>query len=177
VPSYDELHSAIIAQIRASFQHSLKKIQHCLDQLSDEQLWWRPREEMNSIANLLLHLSGNLGQWIISGVGAKQDVRNRPAEFADRSRRPKAQITSIFRETLAAVDSTIASLKPDELLAPRRIQGYDQTPLSAMLHAMSHFQGHTQEIIHMTRVQLGVQYRFEFVPSSPDQLSVHGPAL
>jgi hypothetical protein len=58
------------------------KIEHCVAQLDDEQIWWRPRPEispqMNSIANLMLHLSGNMRQWIIAGVGGSKDIRNRP---------------------------------------------------------------------------------------------------
>ncbi|MGD1275721.1 MAG: hypothetical protein ABR964_00685 [Tepidisphaeraceae bacterium] len=36
---------------------------------------------------------------------------------------------------------------------------------------MSHFNGHTQEIIHLTRVQLGDRYKFDFIPRGPQQES------
>ena len=167
----------VVAEVRRNFKQSMAKIEHCLAQLSDEQLWWRPREEMNSIANLLLHLSGNLRQWLLAGVGGKPDLRNRPAEFADRSRRPKEQVAKILRGTLADVDALLARLTPGELLEKRRIQGYDETVLGALLHTVTHFQGHVQEIIHMVREQLGNSYRMEFVPQNEEQLSATGPAL
>jgi uncharacterized damage-inducible protein DinB len=168
---------AVIAEVRRNFRQSMAKMEHCLTQLSDEQLWWRPREEMNSIANLLLHLAGNLRQWLLAGVGGKPDVRNRPAEFTDRSRRSKQQVANILRETLAEVDALLERLTPQQLLEKRRIQGYDETVLGALLHTVTHFQGHVQEIIHMTRAQLGDTYRVEFVPQNEEQRSAKGPAL
>lgn len=172
-----DIADAVIAEVRRNFKQSMSRIEHCVDQLTDHQLWWRPREDMNSIANLMLHLSGNVRQWIVSGIGGKPDVRNRPAEFGDRSLRSKQQVLKILRDTLADVDSTLAKLGPDDLLKPRHIQGHDETVLSAMLHTVTHFQGHTQEIIHMTREQLGEKYRFEFVPKTAEQISLNGPAL
>lgn len=172
-----DLPSSITGEVRRNFAQSFKRIEHCIHQLNDDQLWRRPREDLNSIANLLLHLSGNVRQWIISGVGAKPDVRNRPAEFADRSRRPKGQILKILRDTLDEVDALLAHLPPERLMEHRRIQGHDETVLGALLHTVTHFQGHTQEIIHMTRVQLGENYSFAFVPQGPEQTSAKGPAL
>jgi hypothetical protein len=171
------LASAAVEELRRAFRAGGAKIEHCLAQLDDEQIWWRPRDEMNSIANLMLHLSGNLGQWVISAVGGRPDVRNRPAEFADRSRRCKDEITSVLKATLAQVDEVLSRMRPDELLQPRKVQGFDETAFSAALHAAVHFQGHVQEIIHMTRAQLGDSYRFEFVPKTEAQLSAKGPVL
>ncbi|HSL54105.1 MAG TPA: DUF1572 family protein, partial [Pyrinomonadaceae bacterium] len=59
----------------------LPKIERCLENLSDEQIWWRANEESNSIGNLILHLCGNARQWIVCGVGSAPDARNRDAEF------------------------------------------------------------------------------------------------
>src|SRR4029450_1506676 len=67
---------ALVSGARHQLDEGLAKIEHCVAQLSDEQLWWRPRPDMNSIANLMLHLAGNLRQWIISGIGGAPDVRD-----------------------------------------------------------------------------------------------------
>src|SRR2546421_6370678 len=159
---------AFVTAARDCLSEGLRKINHCLSQLTDDQLWWRPREgqpgEMNSIANLMLHLSGNLGQWIISGIGGAKDIRNRPAEFADRSRAPASDVLSKLRQTVAAADAVLAKLDAQQLVQPRRIQGFDTTVLAAAFDTIAHFRGHVQEIIHMTREQLGGAYRFDFVP-------------
>ena len=71
---------------------ALRLINHCVNQLTDDQLWWRPSESMNSTANLLLHLCGNLRQWIVSGAGGTADGRERQKEFDARSSAPKTEL-------------------------------------------------------------------------------------
>ena len=75
---------AMISAAAEILAEGMVKIEHCVSQLSDDQLWWRPRPDMNSIANLMLHLSGNLRQWIIAGVGARRMSKS-PCRFAVRS--------------------------------------------------------------------------------------------
>lgn len=152
----------------------MSKIEHCLNQLTDEQTWWRPRPEMNSIANLMLHLAGNLRQWIVSGVGGAADVRDRPGEFADRSGASKVEVFAKLRGVIGECDAVLARLGPDDLVAQRRIQGYELTVTRAIFHVIPHFRGHVQEIIHMTRVQLAELYQFNFVPQTPEQISAGG---
>jgi uncharacterized protein DUF1572 len=166
-----DVSNALLSGARHQLDEGMKKIEHCLDQLTDEQVWWRPRPEMNSIANLMLHLAGNLRQWIVSGIGGAADVRDRPGEFSDRSVQPKAQVLAKLKEVLRECDAVLARLTPDELIAPRRIQGFDVTVTKAIFDVVPHFRGHTQEIIHMTRAQLGDRYRFKFVPQGPEQAS------
>lgn len=69
--------------------NALARIEHCLGQLNDQQVWWRSQLSPNSIGNLMLHLYGNVRQWIVSGVGGASDMRPRPAEFAERGPIPK----------------------------------------------------------------------------------------
>jgi len=148
-----------------------QKITHCLDQLDDVQLWWRPAESMNSIANLVLHLSGNLDQWIVSAVGGAPDLRNRPLEFSERTHVPKEQLSQRLGSTVTRADQTLAQATDAKLLEPRCIQGFDETVLSAIFECLAHFNGHTQEIVFITRLQLGDAYRFAYIPSTPEQIS------
>jgi hypothetical protein len=177
-----ELPTLFLAVARETLAEGLHKIEHCLSQLTDEQVWWRPGSnnvatqkspttEMNSIANLILHLAGNLRQWIIAGVGGAKDVRNRPLEFADRTRRPNAELLALLKATVSEADAVLARLTPDQLLVNRRIQGFDTNITAAVFGAISHFRGHVQEIIHLTRVQLGDRYHFAFVPQGAEQIS------
>ena len=148
---------------------SLRKIKHCLDQLNDDETWQRPKAEMNSIANILIHLSGNLRQWILGGVGGAPDTRNRPAEFSDRSMRPKKQLLDDLENVVKQCQQVFAKTSPSALLEHRRIQGFDEQLLEAIFSTVSHFQGHTQEIIHMTRTIRGAEYKFDFVPKGKEQ--------
>jgi hypothetical protein len=156
---------------RQSLAEGLHKIEHCAHQLNEEQVWWRPRPGMNSVANLMLHLAGNLRQWIASGVGGARDIRNRPEEFADRSELPKNNILSMLRSAVRDADNVMEKISPEKLTSPRRIQGFDTTVLAAIFDSVAHFRGHSQEIIHMTREILGDKYKFDFVPQGAEQES------
>jgi hypothetical protein len=139
---------------------ALRKIEHCVRQLSDDDVWWRPREEMNSIGNVLLHLSGNLRQWIVSGVGGAADVRDRPGEFAPRQAIPREQLMAKLRTTIDEAKAALERCDAENLLRPRHVQHGEVTGLHAAFHAVSHFVGHAQEITYITRLRLGEKYQF-----------------
>jgi hypothetical protein len=145
------------------------KIQHCLSQLTDEQVWWRPRDEMNSIANLLLHLTGNVRQWIVAGLGGATDVRLRPQEFSERGPIPKARLLADLEAVVDEARKILAGCSATDLLARRRIQGHGVSGIGAIFDCVPHFKGHTQEIICLTRLQLGTKYQFHWQPQSAEQ--------
>jgi hypothetical protein len=132
-----------------------ERINHCLNQLNDAQVWWRPTESMNSIANLVLHLSGNLDHWIVSGVGGAQHHRNRPLEFSERTTIPKEQLSQRLCSAVSRADHVLAQVNDARLLETRRIQGFEETVLSAIFESLGHFNGHTQEIVYITRLRWG----------------------
>jgi hypothetical protein len=160
---------AFIDVARRHLAERADRIAHCVGQLDDVQVWWRPQGSMNSIANILLHLSGNLRQWIVSGVGGEPDVRDRPGEFSERGAIPKAELLGRVQAVVAQADAVLAGLDESRLLEPRRIQGFDETALSATWRSLEHLGGHTQEIIYISRLQLGDRYRFAWAPSTPEQ--------
>jgi hypothetical protein len=160
---------AYVTEARQRLAQCTDRIRHCLAQLDDAQVWWRPAESMNSIGNLLLHLAGNVRQWIVSGVGGVPDVRDRPSEFAERGAVPKAELLRRLDAVTREADAVLARVEDGQLLAPRRIQGFDLTVLAAIFDCVAHFQGHTQEIVHLTRQQLGDAYRFAWTPATPEQ--------
>lgn len=148
---------------------ALGKIKHCLGQLSDEQVWWRAQLSLNSIGNLTLHLCGNLRQWVIAGLGGTADVRDRPSEFAERGPISKDELLRKLDTAVTEAKEVLLRLAPHQLLETRRIQGFDVTALAAIFDTVPHFRGHTQEIIYMTRLQLGDAYKFFWLPTTPEQ--------
>ena len=87
----DELTTAVGTEAANELASALAKLNHGLGQLTDEQVWWRPRPALNSIGNLILHLCGNVRQWLVAGLGAAADSQDRPAEFAERGPIPKEE--------------------------------------------------------------------------------------
>jgi hypothetical protein len=161
--------AAWLAECRATLASASKKIEHCLSQLTDADLWWRQHESHNSIQNVVLHLCGNLRQWVLHGVGGEPDVRDRPAEFTDRANRPKAELLAMLRETVAKCDRVLAACPAEQLLERRRIQGFETTVLAALFDTVSHFVGHQHQIVYITRLRLGDAYRFQWAPARPEQ--------
>src|SRR5437870_6151606 len=138
----------------------LPKIERCLELLTDEQIWWRANPESNSIGNLVLHLSGNARQWIVSGVGGASDARVRSQEFAERSLIPRAELMKGLSQAVTDVDAVLAQLDLATLLEPRRIQSCDVTVLEAVFHVVEHFSMHTGQIILLTKMITGSDLAF-----------------
>jgi hypothetical protein len=122
----ESIGAAYLTEAREGFKWALRKITHCLDQLADDDVWWRPYESHNSIQNVVLHLCGNVRQWIVHGVGGAPDVRDRPLEFADRRPIPKTELLRMLSDTVAEADGALAACPPARLLESRRIQGFDR---------------------------------------------------
>ena len=138
----------------------LPKIERCLERLTDEQIWWRPNEESNSIGNLVLHLCGNARQWIVSGVGGESDRRERDAEFAQRELVPRDQLMGLLRTTFADVARVLRGLDPATLLERRTIQASEVDLLEAILHVTEHFSMHAGQIFLLTKLLTREGLRF-----------------
>jgi len=158
-----------IAAARHTLSHSLAKITHCFEQLDNSAMDWRPFAEQNSLTNLILHLCGNMRQWIIFAAGAGPDVRNRPQEFAERGALPKHDLLARLSAVISEADRVLAGLTEKELIQERRIQGTDTTVLAAIFDSVSHLVGHTHQIVYITRLISREKYRFQWVPKTPEQ--------
>jgi uncharacterized damage-inducible protein DinB len=131
------------------------RIVDCLGRLSDEQIWVRGNENQNAIGNLVLHLCGNVRQWIVSGVGGQPDERERDAEFAARGNISGSELAARLEATMAEALAVIGSTTAERLREPRRIQGYDVSVLEAIGHVTEHFAQHTGQIIFATKLLTG----------------------
>ncbi|HEV2706128.1 MAG TPA: DinB family protein [Pyrinomonadaceae bacterium] len=139
----------------------LPKIERCLERLTDEQVWWRAGEHSNSIGNLLLHLEGNVRQWIVSGVGGvTTDERDRQSEFDERRQHARSLLLERLRRTLSDTDAVLAQLDPSALDRRLKIQGQDVSVLAAIFHVVEHFSMHTGQIILLTKMHTDGDLRF-----------------
>src|SRR5262249_36938273 len=165
----DELRPAVGTEAANELASALARIKHCLGQLSDEQVWWRSHPSLNSVGNLVLHLCGNLRQWIVAGLGGAADVRDRPAEFAERGPIPRDELLRRLDTVIGEAKQVLAGLTARQLLEVRRIRGFDVAALAAVFDSVPHFRGPTQEIIQMPRLELGDAYQFSWRPTTPEQ--------
>lgn len=138
----------------------LPRIERCLQELSEEDLWWRGDATNNSAGNLILHLSGNIRQWIISGIGGAPDSRDRPEEFSEHTRLPRAALLRLFQTTVAEADRTLERFDTSKLLEVRRIQRYEVTCLDALSHVVEHVAQHMGQIIYITKLRRRIDLKF-----------------
>ena len=107
-----------VTEARQQLDASVRLIRHCLDQLDDAQVWWRPREDMNSVGNLLLHLAGNLKQRFGSVIGGEPDVRDRFGEFTERGTIPKGDLLRRFEEAAGVPTRSWPGSRPNGWARP-----------------------------------------------------------
>jgi hypothetical protein len=154
--------------LRAALNHALcdeldaafSRVAHCVRQLSDEQIWWRPPHGLNAIGNLLLHLAGNVKQLVADNLSGEPDVRNRPAEFAARDPLPKGELLGKLAVAVQGARDAILAASDDRLVRVARVNDADWTGIQAAVRSVAHFRGHAQEIVHTARELLGDAYQF-----------------
>lgn len=130
----------------------LLQIERCLNLLTLEQIWHRPNDVSNSIGNLVLHLTGNVRQWVVGALGGEDVRRNRPGEFAQRDALPTGHIQSELRETVERARNIISGLLPNDLAQNFDIQGYHVNGLTVVFHVVEHFSLHTGQIVYATKL-------------------------
>jgi uncharacterized damage-inducible protein DinB len=137
------------------------RIESCLDRLTPEQIWTRGGENQNAIGNLVLHLSGNVRQWILHGVGGEADQRVRDVEFSTREPHSTAALKQRLHSTVEQAAVLIGSLNTQQLMERVSIQAYDRiTKLNAIFHVVEHFSGHSGQIIFLTKWLTGEDLGF-----------------
>jgi uncharacterized damage-inducible protein DinB len=131
------------------------RVEDCLGRLSAEQIWARGGEHENAVGNLVLHLCGNVRQWIISGVGGKPDIRLRDREFAARGDIPAAELAQRLKSTVEEAVAVIDVVTAERLAEHVTIQKYDIPVLEAIGHVVEHFGQHTGQIMFVTKMLTG----------------------
>jgi uncharacterized damage-inducible protein DinB len=145
-------------------KHNLPHIVECLQQLSEDEIWWRPNPASNSAGNLVLHLCGNVRQWIISGLGGVEDRRERDREFAERGPLPRQALVTQLRRTVRDACRVLAKLSDDSLARKYDIQGYHASGMAAAYHVVEHFSYHTGQIIYITKLKRAQDLKFTRLP-------------
>jgi hypothetical protein len=135
-------------------------MKECVAPLTIEQVWWRPNEASNSIGNLMLHLDGNVRQWLVDSFNENEDRRDRPSEFAAQSGLSAAELLTRLGATLDEAAKVLDRLTVDELLARYEIQGYHVRGIDAVYQVVEHFGLHYGQIAYITKSLLAKDLGF-----------------
>ncbi|MBC7927303.1 MAG: DUF1572 family protein [Bryobacteraceae bacterium] len=128
------------------------RIDTCLTQLDEQQIWWRGGDESNSVGNLVLHLRGNLGQWILTAVAGAPDTRRRDDEFNAIGGVDSKELRRLLAERVDETVVVFESLTSEQLLDHVQVQSYDVTVLEAVYHVVEHFAQHAAQIMYATKL-------------------------
>jgi len=151
-----EINDKFIEYSRSLLKKHLNGIEECMKILNEEDIWWRPNQESNSIANLLLHTSGSLRHWIVSGIGGKHFDRVRQKEFDERPALSIPELMSQLRSTVEEADAVLAGVDPHKLTETVRLFREQFTWLFAILHSVEHFSMHAGQIFLITKLRKGI---------------------
>ena len=128
-----------------------RMIKHSFYEISEEQLWEKPNTSLNSIANLLLHLCGNITQYIISSLGEQEDIRNRDLEFSTAGGLTKSEVLKKLEETVDTAKRVIFDATPAQLIKIRSVQGFSFSGVGIIMHAVEHYSYHTGQIAYWVK--------------------------
>jgi hypothetical protein len=136
------------------------RLRTCVESLTDEQVWWRPNEASNSVGNLVLHLNGNVWQWLVASFNRLEDARERVAEFNQREPLPVSALLERLSGTMQESAQVLARLTPADLLVSYNIQGYTVSGMGAVCSVVEHFGMHCGQIFYITKMLRGQDLGF-----------------
>jgi hypothetical protein len=136
------------------------RLRGCVESLADEQVWWRPNAASNSIGNLILHLNGNVRQWLVASFNRLDDTRDRPAEFSERNAISVTMLLERLGATMQDAAAVLARLSEADLVATFQIQGYTVSGLEAVYQVVEHFGMHYGQIVFITKLLRGEDLGF-----------------
>lgn len=136
------------------------RLRQCVESMTDDQIWWRPNAACNTIGNLILHLNGNVGQWLVASFNELEDTRERVAEFNERRRIPGAALLARLDATMLEAAKVLARLTPADLFATYKVQGYTVTGLATVYQVVEHFGVHYGQIVYITKMLQGEDLGF-----------------
>jgi uncharacterized damage-inducible protein DinB len=146
------LHREFISQSILRINENIPRVEKCYALLSEEQLWLSPNAHSNSVANLTLHLCGNMTQYVLSALGGREDKRERDLEFSARNTHHKEQLIQKLKTTVQDVVETIAQCPESKLLELKHVQGFHYTGAGIIIHVTEHFSYHTGQIALLSKL-------------------------
>ena len=129
-----------------------EKVEKCLEEVNEKEIWIRPNESSNSIGNLILHIHGNITQYIVSSLDNHEDMRERDREFDIRNGYDKSELLGMLTSLMSEIKDIIYNLSENDLLKVRSVQGFKLSGLGIIFHVVEHYSYHTGQIAFWTKL-------------------------
>ena len=153
-------HKEFIDQTLKSIDENTSKIKACMKQLEEKDIWFHQNDHVNSVGNIILHLCGNIRQWIISSLGGAPDIRDRDLEFSTMGGFAKEELTTKWQDTMREAVTVITNASPENLLRHRVVQGSTVSGIGIIIHVTEHYSYHTGQIIFLTKLYKNMDMGF-----------------
>lgn len=145
---------------RRLLEESFSRIKKCSLELSEEEFWRKPNRNSNSVGNLVLHLTGNIKQYINTGIGGEEDIRQRDEEFDEANKVKKDIAVSRLKEVLLSAKTIVDKLSMEVLSEQRKVQGFEESVLSIIIHVIEHMSYHVGQITYYTKLIKDIDTRY-----------------
>lgn len=141
----------IEAQIKQEFkrrmeEESLMRIIACLDFMTEEHIWFSPNGHVNSVGNLVLHLCGNITQYINATLGDEKDLRQRSLEFSSVGTHNREALKKMIFDTIKKSVKVVGQKQLKELTQEYEVQGFKELGIAIVIHVIEHTSYHTGQI-------------------------------
>lgn len=146
------IENEFIKESISRLQENTPKIKKCFDELTEEEVWQRPNTSSNSIGNIIVHLCGNITQYILSSLGDVEDKRERDREFSIQSGLNKKELIDKLQSTVDHAAHVIEGIDSHDMLRIRSVQGYKLSAIGIIIHVVEHYSYHTGQIIFWTKL-------------------------
>ena len=157
----DQIRDELIKDVKVTiFDECFPRINQCLEILNDDQIWHQSNQHSNSIGNLILHLCGNIRQYIISGIGGKKDIRVRHLEFSEKGPLPKERLQDLMNVLLMDIKPVLDGITSDQLVLIKEVQGFRMSVVSILIHVTEHLSYHTGQIAFYTKQIKDIDLKF-----------------
>lgn len=148
----DQIKNLLVQECRRRLiDEGFSRIKKCLSELTEEEIWLKPNQNSNSVGNLVLHLCGNVRQWLVCGLGNKPDTRKRSLEFSEEGPIPSEVLIERMELVLKEVEETLDQLSPTSLTQMFNVQGFQESGLSIIVHVIEHFSYHVGQMTYFVK--------------------------
>lgn len=144
-------HNLILEIRRRLIGECQERTLKCLDLLTEAEIWHRPNDKSNSVGNLVLHLCGNVRQWLFSTLGGQADVRQRQVEFDARESHDRASLKNEIVDLMYHADKLLSELRVEDVLQTYSVQGFEENGISILVHVTEHFSYHVGQMTYFVK--------------------------
>ncbi|PWV94436.1 uncharacterized protein DUF1572 [Paenibacillus cellulosilyticus] len=154
-----EIYNLIFTQLVSKFEEIRDTLKKGIEQLEDDDLNYRPNYESNTIANLVVHIEGNINQRIGTGLHGFQDVRSRDNEFSRELYVSKDELLNKIDNSFKLLIESIKELSNEDLLRSIEVRGKAKIVYEVLQQCASHYSEHLGQILYLVKICLGSSYK------------------